>query len=514
MTCVQESFFISRLLWLLNVFVRAWHNSGIYTAGSRLFSALGRLFSDSAVTQFFAREGVLSRGFRSSVLVGFAQWLLNLPARLLGWIYRRFQPLWDGSVLLNFIHTCCESSYAVFSWLLLILLVTPQELWNNMYSTLAACLVLLMFVVAGARRRGFTLELKAMGIYTVMFAAFAVLSYLLSDYRELSTRFLVFHMTSMLAVLLCVSAIDDEEKLWRVIGFALAGCTLAALYAVAQRAMGLEVDEKLVDISVNADTPGRVFSFFENPNSFAMILVMLLPVSLVTAISKPGLLRALGCICFVVALAALLMTYSRGAWVGFAFSMCVLIILLRPALLPLFVIAGLLILPLLPESIYNRILSSFNTSDTSISSRKPVYEATAKLIQDKPLWGYGLGSDAIKEAIEDSRRYRGLSPFIHAHNIYLQIWAEMGVFGLASFIAAMFCGFKNGARAIHRKLGSGPLRCLIAALIAGVSGVLVCGIVDYPWSYPRIMLLFWIVFGLLLCGIRLANAPQKDGDAA
>ena len=34
-----------------------------------------------------------------------------------------------------------------------------------------------------------------------------------------------------------------------------------------------------VDLSASPDTPGRVDSFFNNPNTFAQILVLLLPLS-------------------------------------------------------------------------------------------------------------------------------------------------------------------------------------------------------------------------------------------
>ena len=54
---------------------------------------------------------------------------------------------------------------------------------------------------------------------------------------------------------------------------------------------------------------------------------------------------------------------------GFAVLLAALWCVDETNVLPLFLLAGLVLLPLLPESIYNRILSSFNTSDTSISSR-------------------------------------------------------------------------------------------------------------------------------------------------
>ena len=41
--------------------------------------------------------------------------------------------------------------------------------------------------------------------------------------------------------------------------------------------------------------------------------------------------------------------------------------------------------------------------------------------------------------------------------------------------------------------------------IAGLVGMLVCGMGDYIWYYPRAMMLFWFVFGVLVAAARLAK---------
>lgn len=41
-------------------------------------------------------------------------------------------------------------------------------------------------------------------------------------------------------------------------------------------------------------------------------------------------------------------------------------------------------------------------------------------------------------------------------------------------------------------------------------GTMVCGLADYIWNYPRVMLIFWFVCALTLAGIRLA--ARQDGE--
>ena len=66
---------------------------------------------------------------------------------------------------------------------------------------------------------------------------------------------------------------------------------------------------------------------------------------------------------------------------------------------------------------------------------------------------------------------------------------------------------KKGIRALA-KAGS-TCRMAIIGASAGVLGVMVSGIADFPWSYPRVMLIFWFVCALLLAAARLAVREQR-----
>ena len=42
-------------------------------------------------------------------------------------------------------------------------------------------------------------------------------------------------------------------------------------------------------------------------------------------------------------------------------------------------------------------------------------------------------------------------------------------------------------------------------------GTMLCGMADYIWNYPRVMLIFWFVCALALAGIRLAAREESEG---
>lgn len=56
------------------------------------------------------------------------------------------------------------------------------------------------------------------------------------------------------------------------------------------------------------------------------------------------------------------------------------------------------------------------------------------------------------------------------------------------------------------------VRMTILGGAAALMGTLVCGLADYIWNYPRVMLIFWFVCALTLAGIRLAARAGWGGD--
>ena len=69
------------------------------------------------------------------------------------------------------------------------------------------------------------------------------------------------------------------------------------------------------------------------------------------------------------------MTYSRASYIGLVFALVVFVFLWNRKLIPGLLLLGICSLPVLPDTIFNRILTIFNLEDTSTSSRFPLYQA-------------------------------------------------------------------------------------------------------------------------------------------
>jgi O-antigen ligase len=332
-----------------------------------------------------------------------------------------------------------------------------------------------------------------------------------SSSRQVSLRYLLYFVTAILLSLMVLSTVEQLDQLKRLAAFGAAGLPVATAYGVYQRVvLGLTNTSLTVDLTLNSDMPGRVYSFFDNANTFAQVLVMLLGVTLGLLFASRTLWGRLASLAALICgLAGIAMTYSRASWVGLVVAVFLFILLCCPRFIPVLILGAVVLLPLLPASIYNRILTIFDTSDSSTSSRFPIYEVGMKMWSQAPVTGIGLGSELSASAALSSGWYHGTFKFPHYHNIYIQLAVETGALGLLAYLGGFLASCKQVIRAVLAPSCSRPVRCLAAGYFSGLAGVMVCGLADYFWHYPRVMAIFWLIFGMMLACVRLARGERE-----
>ncbi len=501
MNVIKESLIGRLILW----FWCAYNESTFQRGMDRFW----RTCRESALVSGLLRECALTRAWEDSFTCRALNWLLNLPANLLHKLYCALKSVMDKSFFATLAFNMGDEAAIAASWLMALIMVIPYERWNNAYSFVGFFLVLLLVIAGGMRRKELRLDMKLVNPYLVLFAGAVVFSAVFSRYVGLSSRFLLYHATCMLCVVVTVSAVKTATHLIRLAGGAAMGVLGTSLYGVYQRIQGVEVNESYVDMKLNAGMPGRVFSVFDNPNAFGEVLVILLPVVLALVFcSKHFVSRVAALGVFCVGALALVMTYSRAGWVGFAFSLVVFVFLWDIRFVPICAVLALCALPLLPATVLNRISTITNLSDSSTSSRFPLYAATIDLIKKSPVRGAGLGTAAVQKFIADHRLYYAPAPFVHAHDIYLQVWAETGLVGILTFVAGMWSCVRGGICAVANTKCH-EARLITVGSVAALCGAMVCGIADYLWNYPRVMCIFWFLIALILAGIKTCKTEGE-----
>lgn len=481
-------------------------------AGARALASIARTVKGSVVFRFLWREGRLAVLWKNSILCALLTGLANLPASILTWVHESTRSKWDGSTLLQMSSVLGGNTCVLVGLLLMVTMAIDHSRWDNMYAFLGVLLICLLFVLAGSHRKGQRFDVKALGPYVILNLAVICCSVLISQDVWISIRFLVFQLTAFLILILVVSSVKDYRQLQLLVTLVVIGVTVAALYGCYQGIVGVEVNLSQTDYTLaeNQGMPGRIYSFFDNPNAFAGILVMTMPLTyalLLNARTWAGRCGAL--FSLLVSVLALAQTYSRAGYIGFAVTVAVFVVLWNWRCIPVLIVAVLCCLPLLPASIYNRILTIGNSADGSTNYRKAIWESTFRLLKVYGLQGTGLGSNVLHNTFQQfPAMYTGSYP-VHTHNLYLQVWAETGIFGLLTFLAAMLHQGKRAVKACFSGFDR-RVRLMIAAAAAGICGILVMGLVEYVWFYTRSLYLFWFVFALIVTGIKIAQSTEGE----
>ena len=482
---VGTSLFCRWLTQLRSVLCVFWKNSALGGWVSRRGKDFSRAAASSRTVNVLVRDGALKRGWSNSLFGRLFCAVWNLPVRLFQRIYRLCSGLWDGSLTCRGVFALGRGSAVLVGMFALWMLVSPHEMWNNVFGFLAAVAVFALYCL-GCSNRKRVLEVGRLGPYFAFYALFTVFGLVCSLSPALSLRFFLFHMTC----------------------FLLTVVTVAAVYACYQGYVGVEVVASQQDLNLNKGMPGRVYSFFDNPNNFAEILTMLMPITLALTLNAETWRGKLcGAVSLALSAVAIALTYSRSSWLGLVLAMIIFLALMNPRFLPAMLVLGLCAIPFLPKTILNRILTIGNMNDSSARYRIAIYEDTANLLRDYGVTGVGLGSDVMQRVFRlYPTLYDGHYP-IHTHNNYFQMWGEIGIFGLLAYLGLMFGQIKESLRAF--RTADKSLKRILAAALGGLVGLMAISLVEYTWFYPRNMFLFWILFAVIAACVKLIQTPAE-----
>ncbi len=270
-----------------------------------------------------------------------------------------------------------------------------------------------------------------------------------------------FKWVVVLALLLIVPHFARAQ--WLVFGLVIAACAnaLVGLYIF----LGGSGADHLVIMGRFF----RAFGTFGQPNPFGGFMGFILPLALMSGYGVLARLwrrperRLTGSDLLMLIFygaasslifAALLASWSRGAWLGFVAAGIVIVFALPRKLwqsLALTTTALIFLLAiwfagLLPQSITARIASStaeyftlydvrgvdITTSNYAVVERLAHWQAALNMVDSQPWLGIGFGNYEV--AYADHRLVNWPEALGHAHNYYLNIFAEAGILGALAYL--------------------------------------------------------------------------------
>lgn len=395
-------------------------------------------------------------------------------------------------------------------------------------------LVVALWLVRGVLRRHILIPHTYLNLPLVLFLGVAALSLLGAPsltfgFKEL-LKWIEVALVMWIVVDLAGDGAPSAAYRWPLALFLLAGLTQAAI-GVWQFGLRGDGPEHFLIL----DRFYRAYGTFEQPNPFGGFMAWNAAVGIGTFV---GLIGSLWCgrkswdrsdwlwllfvgACAVAATLALVLSWSRGAWLGFAAAMAIFLLFWprRAWLGPVLLLATLALfalawqMNLVPAPLANRLAGftddlrlgdvrgvDINDANYAVVERLAHWQSAVDMARDNLWLGVGFGN--YEPAYADFALVNWPAPLGHAHNYYLNILAETGVLGTAAYLLLWAAVFWQTLRLLRRL--TWPQRGVALGLLAAWTTLAVHHVLDKLYV-NNLYLHLGVMFGIL----QLLAAPRS-----
>ncbi len=331
-------------------------------------------------------------------------------------------------------------------------------------------------------------------------------------------------LASYLGVYALMQEVLSAAPLWwdRIVASLLGGSLVTSVIGLRQLYADTSELARWADPTSVAAGTVRIYSTLGNPNLLAGYLLPILPLALVALLRwrQPArrlfALAALG-----LGIATLVLTYSRGAWMGLVAAAGVMVVLLAVQqtrrwpplwrrLVPVLVLLGgaalLAVLVFQVEALRVRVMSLLaGRGDSSNNFRINVWLAALEMIQARPWLGIGPGNDAFNliYPLYQQPRFNALS----AYSIPLELAVEAGIPGLLAGVGLVLASLRQ---ALATWRGVGPFALPAMGVLAVIAGLGVQGFTDTIFFRPEVQLSGWFCLATLSAAAHQGPGPSAD----
>lgn len=385
----------------------------------------------------------------------------------------------------------------VFSFLLLLVFFLPI---SNAIIEVSACNAitwwLLMKIILKFHSRkplGIPSSMnKALGLYVF----FLVVSICISTKPYLGTRYFLAKTLEYLAIyLIVIDTFSTRKRLGIVTSVLFASIFLVMIDAMVQYFTGFEFLRHRIAVA------GRISGPFEFPDEFGNYLAAVLPIVLVLASSRfrSRSVRFLSAIALVPLFLVFFANATKGAWFGFFISLLFVLFLHKDKRIIFFVPALLFVVFVFLSPVFKiHIKEQFSSTNLSMVHRFSLWQTGWNMFMARPIFGHGLGT-----YMSNYNAYRVVDPTIagsggiwYAHNSYLQMLAETGIFGLCAFVYLVFSSLKSAIPVLRRAQDS-FFGTVAFGVTAGIIAYLAQIFFDSTFYSLANAVLFWLLLSFV-----------------
>jgi len=360
-------------------------------------------------------------------------------------------------------------------------------------------------VEVAARRAVPSRSVSKMAIPAIAYVAAVVLSMQVAQDIGLAAYEINILAQAFLILLYVAHWVRTRDDVLFLVMLLLVGPLIQGVVALGLQRFGPPVDLGPISTRIVGT---RITGTFGSPNALGSYLALLLPVSVMLMLTPVGRVhKFLAGTSFLLGTTTLVLTQSRGAWIGYGVSFVVLgmfvyrsrwvsrrTLLLAGLAVLMPVVAGL-------DLVFSRLGA---LGDAAAQSRLPLMELALTMIGDNPTRGIGANNYAkvLEQYVTIDFNQAWIST---VHSKYLLVWAETGLLGLITFLVFLFTAIHNGYRVWRTQ--DPFLSPLALGLSVGIVANMVHMTVSLQHARSQVQIL-WLVVGLLIAIMKLAKAPR------
>ena len=228
--------------------------------------------------------------------------------------------------------------------------------------------------------------------------------------------------------------------------------------------------------------------------------------------------RAITLLILLLTVWSLIVTFSRGAWIGAFFGgmFLMLFVLFPKGRLKFYFSLGLLWATIFLCISFFLILTNSTDQELlgrheTIQFRLSIWRESIEIIKDKLFFGHGINT--FMRVFQAYRENLFMGP-TYAHNCYIQLAAETGIVGLFCFFWIIAEIFRQSLRRINFNFKHDRnLRVLTLGLLSGIFAFLIHSFFDAHFYSLQLSAYMWFMIGVLVSIDKISDAPKVQKDA-
>ncbi len=305
--------------------------------------------------------------------------------------------------------------------------------------------------------------------------------------------------TNLLWFFLVFSLIKDDKGAKKVLPFIISATLLIALFGIYQYITGVEMPASWVD-SAEQGVRTRAFSVVQSPNVLGTIMTLVSMISLgLFFYEKKVINKIFYAGSFLIMVACLVFTLSRGAWIGFALAILVFVIIKDKRFILPIAALGIIVILFVP-AISSRVLYMISPEylfSSLTGGRAMRWIDGFAIFQENWLVGVGLGH--FGGAVAMHYPYYFPEAF-YMDNYFLKVAVESGVLGFLSFFTLITVTL--GSIFKHTKLAKGTKEYnILLGIFSGLFGVSIHCFFENIFEVPGMIVLYWMIVAIAMAMI-------------